>query len=711
MTPEERALRHRRDNRLIVAVALAVFFIWGGIYLSQEGGRPLEPENFASRVPLFILWYVDVLLIAATLFVIFRALIKLLLDRRRGRLGTKFRTKLLITQLGLTSIPIALLFLAATNLLQRSIDRWFSTPVETIVNRSELLRDLADRRVQDDAGREARALALELGAGGEAAARALFAREIKLRGYGSLELYPPRGEPVRVSAGAEMPPPFPPDLLARAESQGSSSLTSFLHDNSRWVRVAARSGSGIVAAGLRVSAAEASAGDFVARAWSDYRKIEVQKPAIQATNILVFTLLTLALLFAAIWTGLTLARRTTAPIVALAESTRRITEGDLTAEVAVPASDELGVLVESFNRMTAEIRDNRQRLESSNRDLTDINRRLDRERQLLSTILETARTGIVAVQPSGKIQLANPAALEILGLETAPGEIGELAGRPELRPLFESLEAVRHGHKPAPKEFASGGPGKQRRAEVSVAAMPAGGGVVIALEDTTEVARAQKLEAWTEAARRVAHEIKNPLTPIKLSAERMIKKLNAGDPRAADAVREGAGVIIEEVDLLKTMVDQFSRFAKMPESRPEMTDLSSLAEKTVSLYRDSKDGVALRLENTLPRPAYRLDGSQFQRVLVNLLDNALEASAEGGTVTLRLEELDGALQIQVSDTGSGIDPADREKIFLPEFSTKSGGSGLGLAIVSRIVADHQGTIRWEENRPRGSKFVIEIPAA
>ncbi|MGH9442931.1 MAG: sensor histidine kinase [Thermoanaerobaculia bacterium] len=711
MTPEERAQRHRRDNRLIVAAALAVFFIWGGIYLSQEGGRPMEPANFASRVPLFILWYVDVLLIAATLFVIFRALIKLLLDRRRGILGTKFRTKLLITQLGLTSIPIALLFLAATNLLQKSIDRWFSTPVETIVNRAEVLRDLADRRLGEDVEREAGALALELGRGESAQARELFARELTRRGFASLEFYPDQGAPVRISPGREEPPPFPPDLLARAARQGSSSFTSFLHDNSRWVRAAARSGSGVVVVGLRVTPADAAAGDFVARAWSDYRKIEVQKPAIQATNILVFTLLTLALLFAAIWTGLTLARRTTAPIVALAESTRRITEGDLTAEVAVPASDELGVLVESFNRMTAEIRDNRQRLESSNRDLTDINRRLDRERQLLSTILETARTGIVAVKSSGQIQLANPAALEILRLSAAPAEIGELAQRADLRPLFESLESVRQGHKPAPREFASGGSGDQRRAEVSVAAMPGGDGVVIALEDTTEVARAQKLEAWTEAARRVAHEIKNPLTPIKLSAERMIKKLNAGDPRAADAVREGAEVIIEEVNLLKTMVDQFSRFAKMPESRPALTDLTSLAEKTVSLYRDSKDGVTLRLENALPRPVYRLDGSQLQRVLVNLLDNALEASHEGGSVTLRLEERNGTLRIQVSDTGSGIDPVDREKIFLPEFSTKSGGSGLGLAIVSRIVADHQGTIRWEENRPRGSSFVIEIPAA
>jgi two-component system nitrogen regulation sensor histidine kinase NtrY len=711
MTPEERIQRHRRDNRLIVAVALAVFFIWGGIYLSQEGGRPLEATNLASRFPLFILWYVDVLLIAATLFVIFRALIKLLLDRRRGILGTKFRTKLLITQLGLTSIPIALLFLAATNLLQKSIDRWFSTPVETIVNRAESLRDLADRRLNEAAAREAGALAHELGQGGEAQARALFDRELKLRGFGSLEFYPKEGEPVRATPGREPPPLYPVDSLARASQRGDSSSMSFLHDNSRWFRAAARSGAGIVVAGLHVTPAESSAGDFVARAWSDYRKLEVQKPAIQATNILVFTLLTLALLFAAIWTGLTLARRTTAPIIALAESTRRITEGDLTAEVAVPASDELGVLVESFNRMTAEIRDNRQRLESSNRDLTDINRRLDRERQLLSTILETARTGIVAVDPSGKVQLANPAALEILGLEKPPAEIGELSGRADLAPLFESLESVRSGHKPAPREFASGRGGAQRRAEVSVAAMPGGDGIVIALEDTTEVARAQKLEAWAEAARRVAHEIKNPLTPIKLSAERMVKKLNAGDPSAADAVREGAEVIIEEVNLLKSMVDQFSRFAKMPESRPSSTDLSALAEKTVSLYRDSKDGVALRLENELPRAIYQLDGNQFQRVLVNLLDNALDASGPAGTVTLHLEERNGVLRIQVSDTGSGIAPADREKIFLPDFSTKSGGSGLGLAIVSRIVADHQGTILWEENRPRGSRFVIEIPAA
>ncbi|HET7451881.1 MAG TPA: ATP-binding protein, partial [Thermoanaerobaculia bacterium] len=386
--------------------------------------------------------------------------------------------------------------------------------------------------------------------------------------------------------------------------------------------------------------------------------------------------------------------------------------GDLTAEVDVPASDELGVLVESFNTMTAEIREARRRLEESNVDLTTINRRLDRERQLLSTILETARTGIVALDRAGQVQVANPAALEILGLETAPSSLDALQDRAELAPLFEALAAARAGANPA---FRVLSPEPSRRAEIEVAAMPAEGGgsrgFVIALEDTTEVARAQRLEAWTEAARRVAHEIKNPLTPIRLSAERMMRKIRSGDPAAPEAVRQGAEVIIEEVDLLKALVDQFSKFSRMPESRPEDTDLSALVEKTVSLYREAKDGVGIRLEDRLPRRTYRLDAPQVQRVLVNLLDNALEACDAGGSIVLALAERGGILTIAVSDTGSGIGPEDREKIFLPDFSTKPGGAGLGLAIVSRIVADHRGTIRWEENRPRGSRFVIEIPAA
>lgn len=714
----ENLARHRKDNRLIGAVALAVFFIWGAIYLSQQSGRPLAPGTLASRVPLFILWYLDVTLILATLFVIGRAVFKLMLERRRGVLGTKFRTKLLVTHLGLTAIPIALLFLAATDLLQRTIDRWFSTPVETIVNRAEALRDLADQRATESAGREARAVAALLDreprpAGG---LTELLREEIGLRGFDAAELYRDQGRRDLVSSGdVKPPPPYPTEALARARATGSSREIDVLPDGSRWFRAAARFRDGVVVVGLSATSAQAAAGDFVARAWSDYHKVEVQKSSIKATNILVFTLLTLALLFAAIWTGLTLARRITAPIEALAESTRRIAHGDLTAQVDVPAGDELGVLIDSFNVMTAEIRESRGRLEQSNQELITINRRLDRERALLSTILETARTGIVALDRDGRVKLANPAALEILGVPEMPASLEDLRRRPDLAALCESIDSARRGRKPLPREFSPGGAVSGRRAEVSVAAMPdeegRPRGFVVALEDTTEVVRAQRLEAWSEAARRVAHEIKNPLTPIKLSAERMVKKINAGDPGAAEAVRQGAQVIIEEVNLLKSLVDQFARFARMPESKPAPTDLGALAQRTLSLYEGARDGVTLALENRLPKSHYPVDAEQLQRVLLNLLDNAIEACGTGGRVLLLLAEADSMLRIQVSDTGSGIAFRDRDKIFLPDFSTKPGSSGLGLAIVSRIVADHHGTIRCEDNRPTGARFVIEIPAA
>lgn len=713
MTVLEKSPR-RYNKRLAMAAITGVLLVGAAAVLVHFSDQPLQPSALGTRVPLFLLWCLDVTLIAATLFVIFRALIKLALERRRGVLGAKFRTKLLVTCLGLAAVPIALLFLVATNLLQRSIEHWFSTPVSTIVNRSEQLRDLADQRVWEAAAREASALARQINAG--ALPAELFSRDLRLRNFASLEYYPGRGDPVRVSAAnTPLPPLYPADQLALARQEKTSQSLDVLPGGGGWFRSAARGRDGVIVAGLRVSAEQSSAGDFIARAWSDYHMTEVQKPALQASSLLLFTLLTLGLLFAAIWMGLQLARRITAPIEALAQSTERIAQGDFSTEVDVAATDELGVLVESFNKMTGEIRDNRARLEQSNRDLTTINQRLDRERQLLSAILQNAHTGIIALSSEGSIRLANPAVLEILGLSTLPASIAGLSGREDLAPLCEMVRLARDGVASPPRELSPGGPESPRRAEISISPMTGTDGrtdgYVLVLEDTTEVVRAQKLQAWTEVARRVAHEIKNPLTPIKLSAERMMKKVNANDPTAGQATREGARVIIEEVNLLKSLVDQFSRFAKMPGPRPTPTDLPALARQTIALYQNAREGVRIELQNDLPRQTYRLDGEQFQRALANLLDNALEASEPGGSVTLSLAETNGTLAIAVADTGRGVGPADRERIFLPDFSTKPGNSGLGLAIVSRIVADHHGTIRCEDNPPHGAKFVIELPAA
>jgi nitrogen fixation/metabolism regulation signal transduction histidine kinase len=232
----------------------------------------------------------------------------------------------------------------------------------------------------------------------------------------------------------------------------------------------------------------------------------------------------------------------------------------------------------------------------------------------------------------------------------------------------------------------------------------------VAIEDTTHVAREQRLAAWSEVARRVAHEIKNPLTPIRLSAERIAKRWRTSEPDVGETIERGTRVIVEEVNFLKSLVDEFSRFARLPRMRQEPADLPALARSAVRLFEGARDGVTIRVESHLSRETITVDPEQIRRALINLIDNAIDACGASGEIVVALSETAGAVHLSVTDTGRGVPVRDREKLFLPDFTTKGRGTGLGLAIVSRIVADHNGTIRVEDNRPRGARFIIELPA-
>ncbi len=674
----------------------------------------MEPATITRGLLLFVLSYLNITLIAAVLFVLCRTLVKAWLERRRENLGSRFQTKLLVTYLGLTAIPIGLLFFTATGLIQRSIDRWFSTPVREVVGRARAVEDMAEKRVVDDTLEKARALTGQAIPPGEASRLEEFRARQALD---SVEAY---SGTRRLAIAAKAPlavEPLPAEILRRAASRGQEIKIEVLPDGSHRYRALVRSGDLVWATGTRVGPAEARALDAIAAAWSDYKKLEAQKPSIKAANISTFLLITLAILFASIWTGSTLARRITGPIAALAESTQRLHSGDLSARVAVPASDELGVLVDSFNRMAAGLQDARDAQLRSNETLQATNRRLDLERRLLATVLESVTTGVLAFDRDGRVTVCNPAARALLSLE---GEVTveALRRRPELAPLVALLEEARtEDSSPATRELTLHSGEGERRLEIALrplASAPEGErrrGWVLAIEDTTHVAREQKLAAWSEVARRVAHEIKNPLTPIKLSAERIARRLRAGGPDLPDAIDRGTKVIVEEVDFLKSLVDEFSRFARLPEMRPEPTDLPALARSAVRLFEGARDGVAFRVESCLARDTVVLDPEQIKRALINLLDNALEACGASGEIAVRLSQGANGVVIEVADTGRGVPARDRDKLFLPDFTTKGRGTGLGLAIVSRIVADHNGTIRVEENRPRGARFIIELPAA
>jgi two-component system, NtrC family, nitrogen regulation sensor histidine kinase NtrY len=705
--------RRRKDNRLIVGLVLAVLVVWSVVSVLEHRANQMEPVTITRGLLLFVLSYINITLIAAVLFVLCRVLLKTWLERRRDVFGSRFQTKLLVTYIGLTAIPIGLLFFTATGLLQRSIDRWFSTPVREVVGRARAVQDMAEKRVVDETVEKAKALAALAAAPGDTGRMAEIRRMEKLD---SVEAY--RGGR-RVALDAETPAavePLSPESLRKAEANGQEIKIEALPDASHRYRAVVRAGDLLWAAGTRIGPAEARALDAITAAWSDYKKLEAQKPAIKAANLSTFLLITLAILFAAIWTGSTLARRITGPIAALAESTRRLYSGDLSARVDVPASDELGVLVHSFNRMAAGLQEARDTQLRSNQELQSSNERLDLEKRLLSTVLESVTTGVLAFDAEGRVTVCNPAARSLLSLE---GEVTveTLRRRSELEPVVTLLDEARtSASSPAPRELTLHSREGERRLEIALrplAPASAGerGGWVLAIEDTTHVARQQKLAAWSEVARRVAHEIKNPLTPIRLSAERIARRLRAGGPDLGEAIERGTKVIVEEVDFLKSLVDEFSRFARLPEMKPEPTDLPALARSAVRLFEGAREGVALRVESRLARDRVVLDPAQIKRALINLLDNALEACGASGEITVRLSEEKGGVTLEVADTGRGVPPPDRDKLFLPDFTTKGRGTGLGLAIVSRIVADHNGTIRVEENCPRGARFIIELPAA
>jgi two-component system nitrogen regulation sensor histidine kinase NtrY len=371
--------------------------------------------------------------------------------------------------------------------------------------------------------------------------------------------------------------------------------------------------------------------------------------------------------------------------------------------------DELGVLVDGFNHMTRELKRSKELADRSHRELIEANKRI-------AAVLQNLAAGVISIEASGVILTCNGAALEILHQreeEVVGQHIHQAWADGERGKLVVLLE----------EDFTAGGQirsqlrmtlgGVWKTLEVKITWLPGRpgrlGGRVVVLEDLTELIYAQKMATWNEVARRIAHEIKNPLTPIKLTAERLLRKHRLGDPNLGETLEQGVEVIVREVSSLKNMVDEFSRFARMPRPQPSEVDLEQLAAEIMGLYQGLKPGVEVASEIDGNADAVRFDPEQLKSVLINLMDNSIEATEPPGRVTLSSARRNGVVLLRVADTGRGIPAEDREKLFLPYFSTKGRGSGLGLSIVHRIVTDHNASIHIEDNHPQGAVFILEIP--
>ncbi|MGE0640275.1 MAG: ATP-binding protein [Thermoanaerobaculia bacterium] len=726
-----RLLRHRKDSRFVAAgLAILLLLLTVAYYLIQRG-HDLPSVLVTNRVLLFALRYANLVLILVIVFVLTRNLLRLWLDRRQRGLGARFRTKLLATYVGLSLVPVLLLFFYANELLKGSIDRWFSGSLRTVLERSSAVAQELQSEITDRNHREAGRIMREVASlpGDPIAADSKIATRLERwraeSGVDFLGLYLETQfvhAVVDPRSGLNDLPEVGRQLLLDALDKGRADRVILPVGTRGRLILAAEAGPAdrgrrfVVVCGRLLDPVSSGRSEELIQAYQSYRQLEVQKREFAMSYRLMFILVTLLILLASSWVGLFLVRRLMQPIQALAEGTRRVSSGDLDHRVEVAADDEMAGVVESFNLMTGELRRNREEIERSQNELVAANRGLAEERALVAAILENLAAGVIAIDRGGTILSANRAALQILRQRES-----DLVGRPvddawsdaERQRLAEVVADP--GARPGTSTELSlvlGGTRRTLGVKRSALHDPGGNeaGQIVVLEDLSDLVRAQKLAAWTEAARRIAHEIKNPLTPIRLAAERLLAR-HRDDPAATGAlIEESVEVIVREVATMQSLVDEFSRYARMPGAQLVACDLATLIEQVVALYREVKPGVSVVAEVEADMGPTWIDPEQIRRVLINLLDNAIEASDAPAEVTVRAARQGERVQVTIADQGPGVAEDDREKLFLPFFSRKKRGTGMGLAIVQRIVSDHHGTIRVSSNRPRGTVFTIELPS-
>lgn len=674
-----------RRRLLFIAAALTLFIllalgIWQGSFSFS-----FAPKDARETVALWAVSTIIFLLTVTLAFMLFRAWVKLYIDRQSNKEGSRIRSKLLLGALALTLAPTLFSALFNYTVLNRTLDKWFTQPARGLeMNLAQLdasYKKEAQQRVQAETDW------ISLLPQTRAAARtgtvdAAFFRDLCVsRGIRQVVLEPNAGMPIL--------------LYQQFGSAPNSSLLragAVVTDNGETVGKV----SVLSAMNGDPSSKEDAIQDFI----NQQRQLAGRKKFYYDTEFLLLCLITLFVLFFAAWCAQILARQISVPISALLGGAKEVRRGNLSYRVRVNAIDELATLVRAFNEMTSELEANAHELEA--------------RRRFTEAILESIPTGVISVSANERIERVNRVLATIFPRET-------ISSATRLDHLFspEHLAEIRYLLKRARRTGSAGCQLEIQRTSsvlhlaVTVASLEQQRGFVIVLEDMSDLLRAQKAAAWQEVARRIAHEIKNPLTPISLCADRIARQLLRlpldGDARTI--LEECTDIIQQEVQTVKTLVDEFSQFSRFPAAQPVPADLNEVVENAMAAFSGRLEGVSVVLNLDRKLPLVAVDKEQMKRVVINLIDNAVEAMSEASVRKLRIATCRGpadTVELSVTDTGCGVSAADKEKLFLPYFSTKGRGTGLGLAIVRHIVTEHHGCVRVEDNYPAGARFIVEL---
>jgi len=731
------AERRRRKREIVIAVGVlaAIFLV---VIFEKKLSGFARGLPFGESLLFVALNALNVILILLLVFLLARNFVKLVFERRRGLLGAHLNAKFVAAFALIASIPTVVLFVVSFYLLTDSVDRWFSLKIDRALDQSREVADAYYATAARNALFYGERIASQI-----TAQRLLLAEERPRlaevvqnlqRDYnlGVVEVFS--------STGQELITAINPEIPATTFVRADSDLVRSALGGVAASRVDETNGSEVIRGAVPVRSSfrsEDTAGAVVVnhfvprslarklidiRAAKDEHRGLVQNAShVRMLYLLELLLASLVLLLVATWWGFRMAKDITGPIGALAAGTAEVARGNLDIVVEPASDDEIGLLVHSFNKMTRDLRDAHGGLERTNAEL-------DQRRRYMEIVLRNVGAGVVSLDAGGVVSTINPSAQRLLGI--APGtqvvgrKLEDVLERPEHVEIVRDLSShLRAGVRESIR--------RQVQAPLADEVLTLlvtmtllqdedgrSLGMVIVYDDYSQLVKAQRMEAWREVARRIAHEIKNPLTPIQLSAQRIRRRFRdrfARTPEEAKVFDECVDAITSQVDSLKLLVNEFSNFARLPTANPKPDDLNRLVQEAVASYTGT-EGVTLRTDLDPLLPSVDLDREQMRRVLTNLIDNAIAAVREAAPLGAGLVELRtvydaplGTARCEVTDDGVGIRTEDRRRIFEPYFSTKRHGTGLGLAIVSRIVADHRGYIRVHENRPRGTRFIIELP--
>jgi two-component system, NtrC family, nitrogen regulation sensor histidine kinase NtrY len=652
-------------------VALAILIallVWQSSFTFGDYGPSSSREAY-------LFWAVSTLVFLLTVtlsFMLFRAGVKLYIERQKNREGSRIKTRLLVGALALSILPVFFLMLWGFFVLNRNLDKWFSRPAENVRLSLIEVGVSMDNEVRERAEAQARWIAALISHNSETNIDAAFCRDNGL-----------------LAVALDRPPLTPMVFCGDLARTGLEARSPFA-GGSVVVRVSAP---------LDLAAKEREIRGYI----DDYEQLARNRRQYRDFYLMLLLLITMFILFVATWVALFFARQISGPIASLLEAAGEVRKGNLAFRIRARAIDELALLIRAFNEMTQELEANA--------------RELDRRRRFTEAILESIPTGVISITSDGGIKRVNPALKRMFGEEkvVAASRLEDIFSREDTTEIKYMMKSARRIGA-AFRQIDLKTPRQTLHLAVTVSALEEklSSGFVVVLEDTSELMRAQRSTAWHEVARRIAHEIKNPLTPISLCAERIARQIERGVDGAADRqgiLGECAATIASEVESLRTLVDEFSQFARFPTAQPASADLNEIVDSALNVFAGRLEDIELHRNLAPNLPPLHLDREQFKRVVVNLVDNAAEAMQESLVkhlwVTTQAASPD-TVELVVADTGCGVGVEEKERLFLPYFSTKGRGTGLGLAIVSRILAEHQAQIRVEDNTPTGARFIVEI---